>query len=165
MEKMNDLQALLKHNVIMLQSSEAQIVEALPAMIARATNAELKQALQEHLQVTETHARRLEQVREMLGADDGSVKKYTGVLAGIMGATKCKATAGLIEEGEKMMAENLENGVMDAAIIGCGQKIEHFEIASYGTVRAYAEQLGLSDVAQLLEQTLDEEYEADEALT
>ncbi len=82
-----------------------------------------------------------------------------------MGGVKCKGIVGLIEEGEKVMAENLEDEVMDAAIIGCSQKIEHFEIASYGTVRTYAEQLGLQDVAQLLQLTLDGEYRADELLT
>jgi ferritin-like metal-binding protein YciE len=165
MEKMNDLRALLKHDVQMLYSAEKQLVEAMPAMVARATNPALKQALQEHLNVTERQMTRIDQVRTMLGADEDSVKKYTGVLAQIMGGTKCKGMEGLIEEGQKLMAENLEDEVMDAAIIGGNQKIEHFEIASYGTARTYAEQLGLTDVAQLLEQTLNEEYRADEILT
>jgi ferritin-like metal-binding protein YciE len=165
MEKMNDLRALLKHDLVMLESAEKQIVEAMPAMIARATNPSLKQALQEHLRITETHVRRLEQVQERLGADDDSVKKYSGVLANLMGGTKCKGMDGLIDEGQKLMAENLDDEVMDAAIIGGSQKIEHFEIASYGTARAFAEQLGLNDVAQMLQQTLDEEYRADQLLT
>jgi ferritin-like metal-binding protein YciE len=165
MAKMNDLKALLKHDVQMLYSAEKQLVEALPAMAARATNPALKQAIQEHLRITENHVRRIDQVREMLGADEDSVKKYSGILAQVMGGVKCKGMEGLIEEGQKIMSENLEDEVMDAAIIGGSQKIEHFEIASYGTVRTYAEQLGLTQVAQLLEQTLDEEYEADEILT
>ena len=165
MEKMNDLKALLKHDVQMLRSAEEQIVSAMPAMITRATNPALKQALEQHLRITENHVRRIDQVREMLGADEDSVKKYSGILASVMGGTKCKGMDGLIDEGEKLMAENLDNEVMDAAIIGACQKIEHFEIASYGTARAYAEQLGRNDAAQLLQQTLEEEYQADEILT
>ena len=165
MEKMNDLKALLKHDIQMLHSAEEQLVTALPAMVTRATNPALKQALQQHLDITKTHVIRIEQVREMLGADAESVTKYSGILAQVMGGTKCKGMAGLIEEGQKIMAENLEDEVMDAAIIGGSQKIEHFEIASYGTVRTYAEQLGLTQVATLLQQTLDEEYMADQILT
>jgi ferritin-like metal-binding protein YciE len=165
MEKMNDLKALLKHDVQMLRSAEEQIVSAMPAMTARATSPALKQALEQHLRITENHVRRIDQVREMLGADEDSVTKYSGILASVMGGTKCKGMDGLIDEGEKLMAENLDNEVMDAAIIGACQKIEHFEIASYGTARAYAEQLGRNDVAQLLQQTLEEEYQADEILT
>jgi ferritin-like metal-binding protein YciE len=165
MEKMNDLRALLKHDVIMLESAEKQIVEALPAMIARATNPALKRALEEHLRVTENHVRRIQQVQERLGADDSSVTKYSGVLANLMGGLKCKGMDGLIDEGQKLMAENIEDEVMDAAIIGACQKIEHFEIASYGTARTFAEQLGLNDIAQTLQQTLDEEYTADQLLT
>ncbi len=165
MEKMQDLRTLLKHDVQMLHSVEKQLVEAMPTMISRATNPALKQALEEHLRITENQLTRINKVRDMLGTDKESVTKYSGVLANIMGGVKCKGMEGLIEEGEKVMAENLEDEVMDAAIIGCSQKIEHFEIASYGTVRTYAEQLGLQDVAQLLQQTLDEEYRADELLT
>jgi ferritin-like metal-binding protein YciE len=165
MEKMNDLKALLKHDVQMIHSAEEQLVKAMPAMIARATNPALKQSLEEHLRVTENQLKRIDRVRETLGVNNSSVTKYTGILAQIMGGTKCKGMEGLIEEGQKIMAENLEDEVMDAAIIAGNQKIEHFEIASYGTARTYAEQLGLTEVAQLLEQTLDEEKMADELLT
>ncbi|WP_207955444.1 ferritin-like domain-containing protein [Segetibacter sp. 3557_3] len=149
----------------MLYSAEKQLVEAMPAMAARATNPALKQALEEHLRVTENQLRRIEQVRDLIGAEPESVTKYSGFLATVMGGTKCKGMEGLIEEGQKVMAENLEDEVMDAAIIGGSQKIEHFEIASYGTARTYAEQLGLTEAARLLQQTLDEEYRADELLT
>ena len=165
MEKMNDLRALLKHDIQLLRSAEEQIVEAMPAMIARATNPGLKQALEQHLRITKDHVNRLDQVRDMVGADEDSVKKYSGVLAQLMGGTKCKGMDGLIDEGQQLMAENFDDEVMDAAIIGACQKIEHFEIASYGTARSYAQQLGMNDVAQLLQQTLDEEYQADEILT
>lgn len=166
MEKMNDLKALLRHCVQELYSVEEQIIEAMPAMIAKAENPSLKQALEQHLRVTENQRERIDQVRQMLGADEESVSKFTGILSNLFGAgTKCKGMEGLIDAGQKIMTENLSPEVMDAAIIGGSQKIEHFEIASYGTARTYAQQLGLTQVAQLLQQTLDEEYYADETLT
>src|SRR3954471_22434547 len=103
MEKMNDLRALLKHDVMKLESAEKQIVEALPAMIARATNPALKRALEEHLRVTENHVSRIQQIQERLGADNSSVTKYSGVLANLMGGLKCKGMDGLIDEGQKLM--------------------------------------------------------------
>jgi len=166
MEKMNDLKALLRHCVQELYSVEEQIIEAMPAMIAKAENPSLKQGLEQHLRVTEQQRERIDQVRQMMGADEESVTKYTGILANLFGAgSKCKGIEGLIDEGQKVMAENLSADVMDAAIIGGCQKIEHYEIAAYGTARTYAQQLGLTQVAQLLQQTLDEEYRADELLT
>jgi ferritin-like metal-binding protein YciE len=165
MDKMQDLRALLKHDVQMLYSAEEQIIDAMPAMIERAANPGLKEALNQHLRVTETQRQRLEQVRQMLGASEQDVTRYSGVLASVMGGTKCKGMEGLIDEGQKIMAENLSDEVMDAAIIGGCQKIEHFEIAAYGTARTYAEQLGLIEVAQLLQQTLLEEHDADDRLT
>jgi ferritin-like metal-binding protein YciE len=166
MDRMNDLRELLRHDVQMLRSCEEQIIEALPAMISRASNPALKEALEQHLRVTERHRDRIDQVRDMIGASEESVTKYTGVLSRMMGgATKCKGMEGLIDEGEKIMAENLSPEVMDAAIIGGCQKMEHYEIACYGTARTYAEQLGLIDAAQLLQQTLIEEHDADDRLT
>lgn len=166
MDKMNDLKALLRHCVQELYSVEEQIIEAMPAMIAKAENPSLKQALEQHLRVTENHRERIDQVRQMIGADEQSVTKYSGVLSNLFGVgSKCKGMEGLIDAGQKIMSENLSPEVMDAAIIGGSQKIEHFEIASYGTARTYAQQLGLTDVARLLQQTLDEEYRADEILT
>lgn len=165
MEKMQDLKALLRHDVQMMLSMEEQIIAAMPAMIAKVSNPALKQNLEEHLRITELQRDRIDQVRVLLGASEDDVKRYSGVLANLMGGTKCKGMDGLIEEGQKIMAENLSPEVMDAAIIGGCQKIEHFEIAAYGTARTYAEQLGLIDVAQLLQQTLIEEHDADERLT
>ena len=165
MDKMNDLKALLKHDVQMLVSVEDQIIEALPAMIARASNPQLKKALDEHLNITKRQRQRLDQVNQLLGSGKEDVTRYSGVLANLMGGVKCKGMDGIIEEGEKLMAENISDDVMDAAIIGASQKIEHFEIASYGTARTFAQELGLSQVAQLLQQTLDEEYMADQELT
>lgn len=165
MDKMNDLKTLLRHDVQMLLSVEEQIIDALPAMIAKASNPQLKQALEQHLQITKQQCDRINQVRNMLGADEDSVKNYSGVLANLMGGTKCKGMEGIIDEGQKLMAENLSDEVMDAAIIAGCQKVEHYEIAAYGTVRTYAEQLNLIDVAQLLQQTLMEEHDADDRLT
>jgi ferritin-like metal-binding protein YciE len=166
MEQMNDLRELLKHDVQLLLSAEEQIIAAMPAMIAAAHNPQLKQALEEHLSITEMQRERLNQVREMLGANEDSVDDHAGLLSRLMGkSTKCQAMEGVITEGQKIIAEDMSPEVRDAAIIGGNQKIEHLEIASYGTARTFAEQLGLSEVAQLLQQTLDEEYRADEMLT
>lgn len=166
MERMNDLNALLKHDIQMLYSAEQQIMKAMPVMISRVHDPKLEQSLQHHLNITERQVERLDQIRQMLGVSEDSVTDYVGAIPSLLsGGAKCKGMEGLIEEGEKIMAENLSPEVLDAAIIGCTQKIEHFEIASYGTARTYALQLGLTDVAKLLQQTLTEEVEADKALT
>lgn len=165
MDKMKDLKALLRHDVQMLCSVEDQIIEALPAMISRASASGLKDALQQHLDVTRTQRNRLNKVRYILGSSEEDATRYSGVLASIMGSSKCKGMEGLIDEGQKIMAENISDEVMDAAIIGGCQKIEHYEIAAYGTARTYAEQLGLIEVAQLLQRTLLEEHDADDRLT
>ena len=166
MEQMNDLRELLNHDVQLLHSAEEQIIAAMPAMIAKAHNPAVKQALEQHLRVTERQRERIDQVRQMLGADQDSVEKHSGLLAKLMGGgTKCKGMAGIIEEGQKVMAEDLSPAVMDAAIVAGSQKVEHYEIACYGTARTYAQQLGLTQVADLLQQTLDEEYQADQILT
>ncbi|HZH95209.1 MAG TPA: ferritin-like domain-containing protein [Flavisolibacter sp.] len=166
MEKMDELHELLQHDLQMLLSAEEQLITAMPAMIAKATNPALKQALEQHLQITRSQRERLVDVQQMIGSDKDSVTDHSGLLARLLGGgTTCKGMQGLIEEGQKVMAENLSDEVMDAAIIGGSQKIEHFEIAAYGTARTYAQHLGLTQVAQLLQQTLDEEYRADELLT
>jgi ferritin-like metal-binding protein YciE len=166
MENMNDLRDLLIYDVLHLRSAEEQIVAGMPAMIAKASNPQLKQALEQHLRVTEMQVQRINQVCQMLGADASSGSQGTGIFAGLFSAgTKSMGIAGLITEGGKVMALDMDPDVMDAAIIGCSQKIEHYEIAGYGTARTYAEQLGLTDVAQLLQQTLMEEHDADDLLT
>lgn len=166
MEQMNDLKSLLMHDTQLLLSAEEQIIEALPMMIEKARSPELKAALGEHLQVTRTHRDRINNIRQHLGISEDAVADYTGIMANLMGsADTCKGMQGLVAEGQKVMAENLAPEVMDAAIIGCCQKIEHFEIACYGTARSYAEQLGLLEVATLFETTLQEEYAADQTLT
>lgn len=164
MEKMRDLRDLLTHEVADLYSAETQIIEAMPQMIAKAHNPQLRQALEQHLQVTRNQVDRLTQVQSILG--DREHQGDGGFLDNLFGkGVKCKGMEGLIEEGQKVLGEDMNPEVMDAAIIACAQKIEHYEICGYGTARAYARQLGLQEAERLLEQTLDEEHQADELMT
>jgi ferritin-like metal-binding protein YciE len=134
-----------------LYSAEKQLLQALPRMAKKSSNQQLRRAFEEHLQVTQGQVERLERIFQ--GLDKAPRGK------------KCKAMEGLIEEGKEMMGEDMEPDVMDAALISVAQKVEHYEIASYGTVRTWAELLGDSEAAKLLQQTLDEEGEADKKLT
>jgi ferritin-like metal-binding protein YciE len=134
-----------------LYSAEKQLIQALPRMAKKATNEQLKQAFQQHLEITQGQLERLDTIFEGLG------KAARG--------KKCKAMEGLIEEGKEMMQEDMAEDVMDAALIAAAQRIEHYEIAGYGTVRTYAQLLGEKDAAKLLQQTLDEEGEADKRLS
>jgi ferritin-like metal-binding protein YciE len=170
MEKMINLRDLLVHEVQDLYSAEEQIIEALPMMIEKAGNTQLKKALQEHLKVTEQQKKRLDEVKHLLLSESENAEqdgKSKGLFSGLFGGgkQKCKGIEGLIEEGQKVMGEDMTPEVLDAAIIACAQKIEHYEICGYGTARAYAIELNLRDVAEMLEETLDEEYEADDLLT
>jgi ferritin-like metal-binding protein YciE len=168
MEKMNDLRDLLKHEIEDLCSVEEQIIDALPAMIEKASNTALKISLTDHLRITEQQRDRLGKVLQMLSAGNeedngGKKKKFLGLFGG--GSHKCKGMEGIISEGKKMMNIEMDPDVMDAAIIACAQKVEHYEICGYGTARSFASELGLNRVASLLELTLDEEYDADDKLT
>jgi ferritin-like metal-binding protein YciE len=163
MENMNQLRDLLKHEIKDLYSAEEQIIEALPKMIEKANNTELKKALKQHLQVTEKQKNRLDSVLEALNEE--REEEGEGALGLFKGEQKCLAMEGIISEGKKLMKEDMSPEVTDAAIIGAAQKIEHYEISSYGTVRTYAQELNLSEVQGLLQETLDEEYEADDLLT
>jgi ferritin-like metal-binding protein YciE len=167
MEKMNDLKALLAHEVQDLISVEDQIIEAMPAMIAKAQNGELKKALEQHLSVTEKQRTRLDEVQKLVngGASEENKGFLSGLFGAITGGEKCKGMEGIISEGEKIMRADMDVDVKDAAIIACAQKIEHYEICGYGTARAYAIELGLKEAESLLRQTLDEEYFADNLLT
>jgi len=168
MEKMNDLRDLLKHEIEDLQSVEDQIIEALPKMIDKANNPDLKKALSEHLKVTEQHKVRLEKIMKNIGSDsEQSNGKKKGILGGIFGGGKheCKGMKGIIEEGEKIMGTDISPEALDAAIIASAQKVEHYEICGYGTARTFARQLGMEQIARQLEQTLNEEYAADDLLT
>lgn len=148
---MEALQKLFKDELQDLYDAEQQLVKAIPKLIEAANSSELQQALKEHLSVTQNQVTRLEQVFEELG--EKAQRK------------PCKGMAGIISEGQEMIDEDLEEATMDAAIISAAQKVEHYEIASYGTVRTLAQTLGNNDVAELLEETLEEEKEADRLLT
>ena len=161
MEPLVNLRDLLQHEIDDLYSAEEQIIEALPKMAENATNSELKKALNEHLRVTREQKKRLDKIRSLLKVEEG--KK--GFFEKLFGGSKCKGTEGLISEGEKMMGEDMDPTVKDAAIIASAQKIEHYEISGYGTARAFARELGLTEVANLLETTLNEEYKSDDMLT
>lgn len=148
---MESLEELLEEELKDIYSAEKQLLKALPRMAKKASSQELKTALQEHLKVTEQQVGRLERVFEALGKPAK--------------AKTCKAMKGLIEEGKEIMEEDAEDAVMDAGIIAAAQKVEHYEIASYGTVRTWARLCGQNRAADLLQQTLDEEGEADHRLT
>lgn len=170
MEKMNDLKDLLKHEVLDLYSAEQQMIEAMPAMIEKAKDSTLKKALQEHLRITEKQKTRLDKVKQLLGEGTGedvgnSQRGFFSSLFKGIGEQKCKGVEGLIEESEKVMSEDMTPEVLDAAIIASAQKLEHYEICGYGTAKAYARQLNLREVAALLDETLNEEYQADDRLT
>jgi ferritin-like metal-binding protein YciE len=121
-------------------------------MAKAATNEELKEAFETHLEETEGQIQRLEKIFKMLDISYARVEK-------------CKAMEGLVEEGKKIMEEELEPEVLDAALICAAQKVEHYEIASYGCARTFAQQLGYQEVADLLQETLDEEGNTDKKLT
>ena len=134
-----------------LYSAENQITKALPKMANAATSQELKKAFEKHLRETEGHIERLEQICEILGTSPKG--------------KSCEGMKGVIDEGSSMLKEAEEGSVRDAALISAAQRVEHYEMAAYGTVRTYAEQLGQSKCAKLLEQTLEEEKATDQKLT
>jgi ferritin-like metal-binding protein YciE len=148
---MESIRELLVDELRDLYDAEKQLVKALPKMAKTASNEDLREAFENHLEQTKGHVQRLEQAFELL---DGKER-----------GKPCKAMKGLIEEGKETMQEDLADPLMDSAIICAAQKVEHYEIAGYGGVSAWARQLGLDEVAELLEATLAEEKEADEKLT
>ena len=149
--KIDSLDILLEEELKDIYSAEKQLLKALPKMAKKASSEELRAALEEHLTVTEGQVARLEDVFEALGK---TAKAKT-----------CKAMQGLIEEATELMEEDADDAVLDAGIIAAAQKVEHYEIASYGTVRTWAKLCGEDVVAELLQETLDEETEADQKLT
>lgn len=161
---MNDLNDLLKHEIMDLISAEDQIIASMPDMIEKSTDPDLKKALKEHLRVTEQQRKRLDQVQKLLGEEPEG--KDTGLFSRLFKSRHtCKGMEGIISEGTKIMNEDMDPEVMDAAILASCQKIEHYEICGYGTARSYSIQLGHNQVAKILSQTLDEEYAADFLLT
>jgi ferritin-like metal-binding protein YciE len=150
-EETNPLEELLIDELKDLYSAENQIIKALPKMAKAANSPDLRRAFERHLEETRNHVERLDQIGEELET------KMTG--------KKCHGMEGLIEEGKEIMSEDLEETALDAGLIGAAQKVEHYEIAGYGTARAHAEMLGFTKVARLLQQTLNEEGATDKKLT
>ncbi len=149
--KMESLDELLAEELKDIYSAEKQLLRALPKMAKKASSPELKRALQEHTEMTQRQVERLEDVFEALGKPAK--------------AKTCKAMQGLIEEASEIMDEDASPAVLDAGIIAAAQKVEHYEIASYGTVRTWARLCGQEEAAGLLQETLDEESQTDERLT
>ena len=149
--KLESLETLYVEELRDIYNAESQLVKALPKMAKTAASPELKQAFEDHLEQTKEHVTRLEEIFEKLD------KKPSG--------KTCHAMKGLIEEGSEIIDQEGEEHVIDAGLIAAAQKVEHYEMASYGTVRTWAEVLGEEDAAELLQQTLDEEGETDKRLT
>ena len=148
--KLNTLQKLYTDELRDLYNAENQLLKALPKMAKAASSEELKEAFEKHLEQTKGHVKRLEQVFEEL---DEKPKGKT-----------CRAMKGLIEEGSEILQEDGEESILDAGIIVAAQKVEHYEIAGYGSVRTFAHLLGQNKTAELLQTTLDEESETNELL-
>ena len=147
-KNMNDL---FVHQLHDIYYAEKQIVKALPDMIAKATDPQLKQGFQTHLRETENHVKRLDQVFQLIG------QKAAGV--------DCPAIDGILEEANEVAGEVEDKSVLDAALIASAQAVEHYEMTRYGTLIAWANQLGRRDCVPLLQQTLDEEKATDKKLT
>lgn len=149
--KMDSLEKLFVHELKDLYSAESQILEALPKMAEAASDKDLKQAFQHHLKETQQQVSRLESIFKQLDYQPGG--------------HKCAAMEGLITEGEELLKSDIEPHVLDAALIAAAQRVEHYEMAGYGTARAYAEKLGNHSAADTLQETLNEEGQANQKLT
>ena len=148
--QLQTLEDLFQHEVSDLYSAETQLVAALPKMAQAASNGELRGAFEQHLQETRDHVRRLEDIRGQIGSSI---------------AEECEGMRGLIEEAQEIVSAGGDPVVKDAALIAGAQRVEHYEISAYGTARTLADELGLDDAKDLLDQTLDEESNADKLLT
>lgn len=149
--KMNTLEDLYTDLLKDLYSAEKQLVKALPKLVKNAQSPDLQKAFQDHLKQTAGHVERIERIFTELG--------------GTPRGKKCVGMEGLVEEGNELMQEDVEPEVLDAGLIAAAQKVEHYEIASYGTARAWAQRLGYDKAAGLLQETLEEESMANEKLT
>src|SRR5680860_327623 len=147
---MKNLKELFEHQLKDLYSAEKQLIEALPKMESNANDSELKEAFGSHLEETKGQKKRLEEICEELDIDPNG--------------EKCKAMEGLIKEAEGFIDEAGDDDVMDAGLIAEAQRVEHYEISGYGTAVRYAKELGHDDIAKKLQETLDEEYKADQTL-
>ncbi|HEV2557635.1 MAG TPA: DUF892 family protein [Microvirga sp.] len=146
-----NLEALFVHNLKDIYFAEQQIAKAMPAMIKAAESDELRSAFETHGRETSEQIRRIEQIFEIMGQKPEAVP--------------CEGILGIIKESQTMMEEFAGGEAFEAGLIAAAQQIEHYEIARYGTLKAWAEQLGLEDAADLLEETLEEEEDMDEILT
>lgn len=150
-EESTGLLKLLEDQLTDLYYVEKQLTKALPKMAKTAANDELRECFEEHLTETENQVGRLEQIFELLGKPAR--------------AKKCPAIDGILEEGKEIMAEFADDAALDAGIVSAAQKVEHYEITSYGSMKAWAEQLGLEEVVALIDETLEEEKSADAKLS
>jgi ferritin-like metal-binding protein YciE len=151
MSTVNSLKDLLIIELKDLYNAETQLVKALPKMAKAASNEELKNGFNEHLEQTKEHVQRLERALQILNATE-------------KGKT-CQAMKGLVEEGAEAIETEAPEAIRDANLIGAAQRVEHYEIAAYGTARAFAETLGEDEIVDLLQETLEEESETDKKLT
>lgn len=149
--KLATLHDLMLHELMDVYSAERQLVQAMPVMAKKVSSDELRAAMETHLEQTKEHVERLKQVFELVGASARS--------------QKCKGMEGLITEGRELSEEDIEDEVFDAGAIAAAQRMEHYEIAAYGTLCAYASALGLEDVRKILETTLEEEKATDQILS
>jgi ferritin-like metal-binding protein YciE len=148
--QLQTLRDLFEHEISDLYSAETQLVTALPKMAQAASNDELRNAFEQHLQETRDHVSRLDDIRGQIGSSMSE---------------ECKGMRGLIQEGEEIVSAIGDPAVKDAALISAAQRVEHYEIAAYGTARTLADELDLGDAKDVLDQTLDEESNADKLLT
>jgi len=151
MVSLRSLEDAFVHELQDMLSAEQQIMKALPKMARKANSPQLRQAFEEHLKQTEDQASRIKKVFESLGRSSK--------------AEKCEGMSGIIKEGDSMLKKSAEPEVMDAELIAAAQKVEHYEIAAYGTICEWAEQLGLDDAHDLLGRNLAEEKQTDQKLT
>jgi ferritin-like metal-binding protein YciE len=151
MMNLNSLQDVYVHELKDLYSAEKQITEALPKMVEAASDKSLKNAFSRHLEQTHTHLQRVRQILDDIDVNPGNVK--------------CDGMEGLIKEGEDVIKTAGKGATRDAALISAAQRVEHYEIAAYGSARTHAKLLGYSDAASTLQKTLDEEGETDKKLT
>lgn len=150
-KQFNSLEDLLLEQLSDIMDAEKQVLESLPKMEEAAANKQLKRAFHRHLGQTEKQIKRLEKIFKKMDHEPE--------------AERCAGMAGLLEEGDKIASAQGNEDVRDAGLIAAAQRVEHYEVASYGCARAYAEQLGLDAIAKLLQQTLDEEGKTDKILT
>ena len=149
--KLNTLEDLFVDQLKDIYSAERQIIQALPKMAKAAQRTEVRQAFEDHLQLSKQQLERLNQVFEKLGSNPGR--------------KKCMGMEGLLREAEEFLSEKPGDAVVDAGLIANAQRVEHYEIAAYGTVRTFAQMMGHSDMVRLLQQTLDEEGQTDQKLS